>query len=212
MSGRRGAALGFALALALPLAGGKPAEAASRCAAFELKAIGRYAAAIAKCRSKAAAKGIAIDPDCPAKAEAKLAKAFGKAENKGDCPSIGELSLAQLLADRSAEGLGALLDPAPGTCCSSGGNLCLWAADATDCVTTYGGTPGAAGSVCHGDGQCLPPPALPGNCCEKPVSLPVPLLSAKCFASPTTILDQCASYGGVPSFSGVCLPSDVCAD
>jgi hypothetical protein len=83
---------------------------------------------------------------------------------------------------------------------------------AAGCVTTCGGTPGAAGSVCHGDGQCLTPPALPGNCCEKPVSLPVPLLSAKCFASPTTILDQCASYGGAPTFSGVCLPSDVCAD
>jgi len=50
-----------------------------------LKEAGRKASAKSKCYSKAAAKGVAVDPACLAKAEGKFNSGWPKAEARADC-------------------------------------------------------------------------------------------------------------------------------
>jgi hypothetical protein len=77
--------LGLALAI-LAFVGftERPAAAVSKCAAAKILAAGKKAAAKAKCHQKAQTK-LTLDPVCLAKAEAKFAGVFPKAESKADC-------------------------------------------------------------------------------------------------------------------------------
>ncbi|MBY0276303.1 hypothetical protein K2Z84_13235 [Candidatus Binatia bacterium] len=66
------------------------ATPAQKCAAAKLKAAGTRAAAKLNCHAKAALKGISVDTDCLAKADAKFATAFSKAEAGGGCIVNGD--------------------------------------------------------------------------------------------------------------------------
>lgn len=66
------------------------ATPAQKCAAAKLKAAGSRAAGKLNCHAKAALKGSSVDAECLAKADAKFAAAFTKAEAGGGCIVNGD--------------------------------------------------------------------------------------------------------------------------
>jgi hypothetical protein len=180
------------------------AQVESKCLSGKLKGAGGSAASQVNCEAKAAAKGQAVDPECVAKAEAKLQKAFEKAENKDDCIGTGDDPAAQAVVDAFVQELLDTLNPPPVICCQVSGG-CYYAADAPGCAAIPGGVPGAVGSVCGGTGTCAPPPAAAGPCCDDLVAGGVPL---DC-ANGTFDAGSCATAGGTFS-TAVCHPSGQC--
>jgi hypothetical protein len=63
----------------------RPTTTANRCAATKLKAAGKKAKTKVGCHAKATRKGVAVDPQCLAKAEARFASGFSSAEAHGPC-------------------------------------------------------------------------------------------------------------------------------
>jgi hypothetical protein len=191
------------LAALLPPA---PSEAGSRCAVAKLRAAGSYTAGLAKCQAKATAKGAEISTLCVAKVQSKLLAAFGKAEGKGDCRTLGDLVPVQdVLDDPANEVFEILLPPAARRCCSHAG-ACFWAEDAAECEQP-GVTIGELGSVCNGETRsCVPPPPVGvGLCCEE---ISIPALSAEtCFGNPML---TCGVLGGVTVDDSVCHRSKRC--
>jgi hypothetical protein len=193
----------FCAAFAAPAVAGEPA---SKCAARQLKAAGRYAQAGAACRSKAAKAGAPVDPECEPIASQKLASRLEKAGAGDDCLAVSQDDLIQLLADGFLADLGAVIEPPPAACCESGPS-CLWVPDAKRC-NQLNGTPGAPGTVCAPSGDCVPPPIAPGPCCEGLV-LPVPGAGRVCVAGPFDIL-ACASEGEAFLADAICHASGQC--
>jgi hypothetical protein len=185
------------------------AQTESKCLSSQLKASGAYAEALAKCESKAAAKGEAVDPECVAKAAEKVANAFEKAEGKDDCIATGG-SVATAVDERVEEmvvDINAILNPPPVVCCAVSGSTCLFTADAATCMALpFNGTPGAAGSVCSGTGACVTPGTeTAGNCCQ---DLNAGGVAIDC-ANGTFDAAGCAGAGGTFS-TAVCTPSGLC--
>lgn len=105
--------LGTLLAAAVLAA---PAGAA-KCPAGKLRATGKLAAAELTCHAKAVATGVAVDPQCIAKAVTALGTGFAKAETDGDCAVVGDVadvvaSVAALVADVTTQ----LGGPGPSAC------------------------------------------------------------------------------------------------
>src|SRR5581483_2842908 len=80
------------------------------CDAAKQKAAGKKVAAKMACWANAARKGVAVDAACLARAEAKFAAAFAKAEAHGACAAVGNaapvaerLRLLRLLRDAGGE-------------------------------------------------------------------------------------------------------------
>jgi len=181
-------------------------EARSRCTGAKLKAAGLYAVARAKCQAKAQRKGEPVDVLCLGKAQSKLQSAFENAERRGDCEALGEHDDVRNQADSDLALLFSILE-APASICCDTALACLWLTDAATC-TGIGGVVGAAGSACSGTGDCAPPPAVDGNCCEglSPGSLPDVCASS--------IQDEVACNAGGGTFvpDAVCLPAQVCIE
>ena len=182
------------------------AQTESKCLSSQLKASGAYAEALAKCESKAAAKGEAVDAVCVAKAAEKVATAFAKAEGKDDCVVTGT-PVADAVDGRVVElveDITKILNPPPAVCCALG-VICTYAADAAECTGTFSGTPGAEGSVCTGSGACAAPPAIAGSCCQ---DVSTGGMSFDCINGGFSAGD-CAGVGGTVS-TAVCSPSGLC--
>jgi hypothetical protein len=207
MTGRGGRwAFGILAALALGAAPGF-AQVESKCLSGKLKGVGSSAQGQLGCEAKAAAKGQAVDPECSARHLAKLQKAFEKAENKDDCIGLGDSAIGEALVEDFVQGVLAEMNAPPAICCSLG-NACVYAPDATACMAISGSAvPGAAGTVCSGDGACAAPPAVPGACCQDFTSIVGPLDCAH-----GSGLDQttCEGYGGTFSSSALCTRSGRC--
>lgn len=203
--------LSTALLVVLATFPANTASAQSICTSLQFKAAGQAALAKAKCEASAAKNGTSVDPSCVAKAEAKLAKKFSKAEKKGDCVNAGDQALVQAEAevDAFAAGLRAALTlppptPTPSPLCCDTGTSCWHGFDATDCVN-FGGTVAAPGTACDGaTGTCRAPPVGTGNCCSLP-SLMV------CEGGPDLDLAGCVAGGGLdfPS-AATCQPNGAC--
>jgi hypothetical protein len=191
------------LAFGLPPAS---ATAGSRCAAAKLKAAGAYSAGLARCQAKATAKGGALDTLCVAKAQSKLLAAFGKAEAKGDCLTLGDVVPVQdVLDDPAGEAFEILLPPVARRCCQVAG-YCFWAEDEAEC-SQPGVTLGEVGSVCNGETRtCVaPPPVGVATCCE---NVTVPALSEPtCVGRPML---SCAVLGGDEVVDSLCHRSKRC--
>jgi cysteine-rich repeat protein len=86
-------------------------SAARKCAAAKLKATGKKADAKLKCEAKPLPKGGSVDPECLDKAEGKFAAAFGKAEDKGGCTTIGDAGTLEQRVDELIDDLLAALTP-----------------------------------------------------------------------------------------------------
>jgi hypothetical protein len=180
------------------------AQVESKCLSGKLKGAGGAAAAQVNCEAKAAAKGVAVDPECVTKSQAKLTKAFEKAENKDDCIATGDAAVAQTVVDDFVAELAATLNPPPVICCAAAG-ACLYTADATACAAIPGAAPGADGTVCTGTGACAPPPAAAGPCCQDFVTSGMPIGCA----NGTFDATGCGLAGGTFS-TAICSPSGQC--
>ena len=195
--------MGFALLLlaAIALATPAAAQTASQCTAQKYKAVGKYAQALAACRSKEVAKGLPDESLCEGKALLKLQKAFEKAEARGDCLGTRDGSFASGETEDYLASLAVVLE-VQRTCCvlAVGTPQCLFREDAASC-TDLGGTPGPPGSVCDGATLgCVPPPAAAGPCCE--------FFETNCNAGwPEAI---CQLNSGVHFPSAACTPADTC--
>ncbi len=203
-TGYRSCLIASVLALALTLPAGVAAQ--STCTASQYKAAGAAALRKAKCKSVAARKGIAVDPQCLAKAETKLAKAWTKAEAKGDCVASVDQASSLAIVDSFVDEVMDLLEPPLLTyvCCELGGGTCGWSDTAAFC-TEQGWTPGAPGDVCNAQtGTCTPPPGALGNCCNLGMST--------CVAGPTAGPGPCSTFPEWTFFpNSTCTPGVGCS-
>ncbi len=184
--------------------GGRPR---SRCTAARLKAAGRYYRSVAGCEARAAATGGAVDIVCLGKAESKLDKAFQKSAGKDDCMNATDATATQSqLGDELTE-LFTILEPPPAVCCAAP-TICLWMPDPVTCEVLPG-VAGAPGTVCSGNGTCVPPPAAEGACCG---AIQSGVFAGKCVSGASISDVDCANVGGSFVGDGVCLPAEVCID
>ena len=200
--------LGAIVFSGLWLAAPAGAQTQSKCLSSQLKASGAYAAAQASCESKAAAKGVAVDPACLAKALEKAEKALTKAEGKEDCIVSGTPTQTAVegKVDEFVEDISKILNPPPVICCAVSGGTCLFTADAATCTgAPFSGTPGAEGSVCTGTGTCAAPPAAAGSCCQ---DFSTGGVDIDC-ANGSFDAAACGMAGGTFS-TAVCTPSGLC--
>ena len=103
--------VGVALGLLAPVrAVDAAATRAEKCAAAELKAAGKKAAAKLRCHEKALTQGKAVTSTCLAGANARFAVAFAKVEARG-CATADDLAAIEDRVDRFVAGL---LDTATG--------------------------------------------------------------------------------------------------
>ena len=148
-----------------------------------------------------------MDPECLAKAQEKAGKALAKAEGKEDCIVTAPDAAVDAVVDDFVQQLVDTLNPPPVICCAVSGSACFYRADAAACSgAPLSGTPGAAGSVCNGDGTCSVPPATAGPCCENFITAGLPF---DCAISSSFTPSSCGSLGGTFS-SAVCTPGGSC--
>lgn len=86
-------------------------DAADRCGGSKTKAAAKYAKAHFGCHASALRRGETVDPDCTAKAAARLAAAFDKAESAGGCVTSDDEATAQAFLDAARASVDALLSP-----------------------------------------------------------------------------------------------------
>ena len=104
-------ALSFAaciLAAPVAFAASTPAQ---KCSGSKIKATSKKASAKLKCHEKAILKGVAVDPECLAKAEEKFTDAFAKAQAKGGCLTTGDTGSIEALVDSFVDDSVAALNP-----------------------------------------------------------------------------------------------------
>jgi hypothetical protein len=93
----------------LLLAPGSSARAS--CQTSKLTAGGKLARSVFACHARAARGGAAVDPSCVAKAEAKLAAAFARAEAGGGCGTSGDAVDVETGVEADAASVVAALRP-----------------------------------------------------------------------------------------------------
>jgi plastocyanin len=86
-----------------------------RCAGAKRKANGKYASAELLCHANAASKAVGVDPECIEKGEASFVKAFGKAEKKGGCATVGDVGNLDETTDDFVDEVLSQLSPPPST-------------------------------------------------------------------------------------------------
>ncbi len=86
-----------------------------RCVVAKRKAMAKRIDADLRCAASAASRGGSVSPNCLAKAGAKMASAWTKAETKGGCPSTNTLPASVQRAERCAANLAPALDVARAT-------------------------------------------------------------------------------------------------
>jgi hypothetical protein len=80
------------------------------CTAAKYKAAGKKASKKAACYVKALVKGVAVDPTCITKVEAKFTSAFAKADAKGTCLTGADADTVEARVDAFVAGVMAALD------------------------------------------------------------------------------------------------------
>lgn len=109
------AAVTFTLLVGSSAALAAQATPGQKCAIAKLKAAFKKASAKGACYVKAVGKGVAVDPDCLAKAEEAFAAAFQKAESKGGCATIGDAAAIEGVVNGFVTGIVTALPPVPTT-------------------------------------------------------------------------------------------------
>jgi hypothetical protein len=145
------------------LAGLRPTLAANRCVGTKLQASGKKAKTKLGCHAKATRKGLAVDPQCLAKAEARFAGTFSSAEAHGPCLTTGDAGAIE-------SGIDDLVNDVVAALPSGGG---------TTTTTTLGG-PACGNGVAEGSEEC--DGADPGACALFP---PEAMVSCNPPSSPT---------------------------
>ncbi len=101
-AGDAGAVEGTVDGFVQPVAGALPAgstKESRKCAVAKLKAAGEMAVATLGCHARAASKGGPVDIGCLARAEEAFVRAFGSAERKGGCASVGDADDVEQFVD-----------------------------------------------------------------------------------------------------------------
>lgn len=98
----------------------RPTVSANRCAGIKLKATGKKAKTKLGCHAKATRKGVAVDPQCLAKAEARFASTFSSAEAHGPCLTTGDAGGIESGVDDLVNDVVASLASGSGTTCGNG--------------------------------------------------------------------------------------------
>jgi len=117
----------------------RPAMSANRCAGTKLKATGKKAKTKLGCHAKATRKGVAVDSQCLAKAEASFASTFSSAEAHGPCLTTGDAGGIESGVDDLVNDIVVSLPSGSGT---------------TTTTTTTLGVPVCGNGVVEGSEQC----------------------------------------------------------
>jgi hypothetical protein len=166
-------------------------DPAATCAAAKRKAVGKCAFETLKCHAEAARRSAFVEPRCRERAEAKLAQAFARAEQRGGCTTSGDAGVLQVEVDVFVEGVVAAL-PAP--------------PPQTTTSTTLPTDACGGASVPQCDGVC---PA--GEFCGLIVSYPSdPFPGFACGCLPG--VRSCGEVAGAVACSGECPPGEACVD
>lgn len=101
-------------ALVAAVAGEAAADAAvDRCGASKSRAAAKLAKGLFACHASALRAGEVADPDCIAKAEARIALSFDRAEAIGGCVTTDDEAAAGLAVETARAAIDALLAPGP---------------------------------------------------------------------------------------------------
>ncbi len=141
-------------------------ESGRKCAAAKLKATGEKAKKKLECRAKAVKDGVAVDPDCLAKAETEFEKKFDEAEAKGGCYTTDDAATIEAKTDTFVAGCpdGAACDDgvfcngtdtcSGGTCSVHAGDPCAGGAECnTYCNEAAGNCFNSVTTACTSDGN-----------------------------------------------------------
>jgi len=82
---------------------------AASCLAAKRRAVGKCAFEMLKCHAEAARRSVFVEPRCRERAEARLAQAFARAEQRGGCATSGDAGALQAEVDMFLEGVVAAL-------------------------------------------------------------------------------------------------------
>jgi hypothetical protein len=121
----------------------RPATTANRCAAIKLKATGKKAKTKLGCHGKAARRGVAVDPSCLAKAEARFAALFAAADGDPTCFTTNDAGAIETRVDQLVADVVTALPTEPGTTTST-----------TTASTSTTGTPVCGNGIREGSEQC----------------------------------------------------------
>src|SRR6185369_12935588 len=213
----------------------RPTTTASRCAATKLKAAGKKAKTKLGCNAKAMRTGVALDPQCLAKAETRFASTFSSAEAQAQCLTTNDADGIESQVDDVVSQLVAALpsntttttvpgavcgngvvegseqcDTNPQTICiASGRSGCFPSGNANECRCCT--MPGETGQVdVGGTNECcdgsLPQPAGPGAFVCQGTSTTVLGTTTTTTTNPTCLGDGERCGGAQP-----CCGPDVCA-
>ena len=136
------------------------------CAAAKLKATGQKAKKKLECRANAVKHGVAVDPDCLAKAETEFESAFDEAEARGGCFTTGDADEIEAKTDTFVAGCpdgdpcddGTFCNGADtcsgGTCSSHTGDPCAGGAECnTYCNEAAGNCFNSVTTACTDEGN-----------------------------------------------------------
>lgn len=131
-------------------------DPAARCAAAKIKAAGKRLAAAAKCHSRAAERGVAVDLSCLGRAEQMFEAAFAKAEARAGCVTTGDAGAVGSLVDTCIQSVVEALPATTSTTSSSTTSTTLFL---PACSTQFGPCGSCGNGICgfHVDPN---PPAL----------------------------------------------------
>jgi hypothetical protein len=178
----------------LVVAGPAPAasSAGERCRVAKLVATAVHAAGVVRCRARAIARGSTVSDACLGAADARLARAFARAEEKAPCPPVLDDARAQSIVFVTA--LLASAQPTPQPTATPGPSP-------TPASTGCGNGVVESGEQCDGQPFCAPTCSLasPTVCCGP---------AGFCIEGPFPGLADTCGGQGIPYVLGaLCEPS-----
>ena len=153
-------------------------DGATRCRMLKLSAIAAHAHAHVRCHARAIGFGMSVVPSCLASADAKLARAFARADDAGECPP--DLAVAGAASESFVAQALALTRPTPSPTPTP-------APTPSPAFTGCGNGVVESGEQCDGQVFCQPTCrfVLPAVCCGQSgfcIDGEFPFLAENCFA------------------------------
>ena len=191
----------------------RPTASANRCAGLKLKATGKKVKTKLACHGKATRKGVAVDPQCLAKAEVHFSSSFAVAQAHGPCLTMGDAGSIEDQVDDLVNDVVASLtgnpvcgngvregseqcDTNPEPICQAGGRSgCFPDGHAEECKCCT--APGETGLIDVG-GQA------PNECCDG--QGPQPAGPGAYFCPGTCLTSSFPTCGGSCQFGTICVP------
>ncbi len=158
---------GFVQAAVTALPGGDTKES-GKCAGAKRKAAGQKVSAKLLCHAKATTKGVPVNGQCLGKAETAFAKAFGRAERKGGCATVGDAATLEQAVDGLVAQVVSQLTSSTTTTTPTTPGSTTTTLTTPGSTTTTPTTPGSSTTTPTMPGSTTTTPTMPGSTTTTP--------------------------------------------